>query len=304
MKIKKRKIFIKIIILVILFIIAIYLSFKYMTKDVNAISSKKIRYNGQYYNSILMNTDDIYVGELILVNESTKYTFKNDDVKSIIKEYNKAYTVKDKNVYLKLNSITALNDMFKSFKKNTGLSDILIIDGYRTYEEQKKILNSRIKEQGEERARSFVANPGFSEHHSGYAIDIGIFRNGNVFDFTGEDKYSWIIDNMHKYGWIIRYETHKSSITKIDYEPWHLRYVGKPHAYIMKKNDLCLEEYIDYIKEYEFSKKHLIIKDDENNEYEIYYFKASENKTVLPIPNGKYTVSGNNIDGFIVTLYK
>jgi len=56
------------------------------------------------------------------------------------------------------------------------------------------------------------------------------------------------MENAHKYGFILRYPDGKQSITKVIYEPWHFRYVGKEHAEVIKEKGFCLEEYIEYLK--------------------------------------------------------
>ena len=56
--------------------------------------------------------------------------------------------------------------------------------------------------------------------------------------------YKWLKDNSYKYGFILRFPKEKKKITGIIYEPWHFRYVGKEAAAIMKRENLCLEEYV------------------------------------------------------------
>ncbi|NLB43301.1 MAG: peptidase M15, partial [Clostridiales bacterium] len=91
----------------------------------------------------------------------------------------------------------------------------------------------------------------------------------------------------------------KRSKTGIEYEPWHFRYIGKPHSYIATEYNMCLEEYVDYLKEFQFGEKHLRVRDGDGKRYEIYY----TDKLDVPVPSGKqYKVSGNNVDGFIITV--
>ncbi len=59
----------------------------------------------------------------------------------------------------------------------------------------------------------------------------------------------WIEENAWKYGFILRYPEDKTELTGIQYEPWHIRYVGLPHSAIMKEKNFVLEEYMDYLKE-------------------------------------------------------
>ena len=79
-------------------------------------------------------------------------------------------------------------------------------------------------------------------------IGLAVDFNTLEVDFENTPAYKWLEENAHKYGFILRYPKEKQSITKIKYEPWHFRYVGPVHARIMKSYNLCLEEYIDYLR--------------------------------------------------------
>lgn len=83
-----------------------------------------------------------------------------------------------------------------------------------------------------------VAVPGTSEHQTGLAADI-----------TGSQKmYDWLAENSWKYGFILRYPEDKIEITGIIFEPWHFRYVGKTMAKDIFDSGLCLEEYMQMLK--------------------------------------------------------
>jgi D-alanyl-D-alanine carboxypeptidase len=66
-------------------------------------------------------------------------------------------------------------------------------------------------------------------------------------DFGKTDEGKWVKENAADYGFIIRYPEGKEDITKYQYEPWHLRYVGKKAAKEIADNNLTLEEYINQI---------------------------------------------------------
>ena len=72
-----------------------------------------------------------------------------------------------------------------------------------------------------------------------------------VLDETQEKRkeQQWLMENSWKYGFILRYPKNKTNITKIGYEPWHYRYVGRKAAGEMKKKNMCLEEYIKYVSD-------------------------------------------------------
>lgn len=145
-----------------------------------------------------------------------------------------------------------LKQMLEDARKE-GLKP-LICSSYRTEEKQKKLFNDKIKEykrkgyessEAEELASYWVAPTNKGEHQSGLAVDI-VSQNYQILDSKQEQTQvqKWLIENSYKYGFILRYPTSKKQITKINYEPWHYRYVGKEHAEIIMKNNICLEEYL------------------------------------------------------------
>ncbi len=93
----------------------------------------------------------------------------------------------------------------------------------------------------------FAARPGESEHHSGLAADIkvdGYAQRRFIMSGTGK----WMAKNAHRYGFIIRYPLWAEKRTGVDYEPWHLRYVGIPHAELIYRQKITLEEYLEKLE--------------------------------------------------------
>ena len=135
---------------------------------------------------------------------------------------------------------------------------ILPLSGYRTYDEQASIFNYNVQlhtEEGmtPEEARAytegFVSLPGTSEHQYGRSIDVTLDGTTN-HSFHETEQGKWLINHSHEYGFVIRYPEDKVSVTGINYEPWHLRWVGNSHADFMTRHNLCLEEYVSLINEY------------------------------------------------------
>ena len=125
-----------------------------------------------------------------------------------------------------------------------GLS-IVIDNGYRSYDYQTLIFDRISEEKGLDYAFSYVALPGTSEHQSGLAIDVAYYKDGVFRDSIDEEskEYMWMINNAHKYGFILRYPKGKEEITGYSFEPWHFRYVGVDLAQELHDNNLTLEEY-------------------------------------------------------------
>lgn len=136
---------------------------------------------------------------------------------------------------------------FKELQKN-ALKDglfILIDSGYRSYDYQQMIWDFNVKEKGLEHTKKYVALPGTSEHQTGLAMDIGAYINKKYSTDIDEntDEYKWMIENAHKYGFILRYPEGKEDITGINFEPWHFRYVGYFLANTLHEKGITLEEH-------------------------------------------------------------
>lgn len=136
--------------------------------------------------------------------------------------------------------------------KNDGITNIWVQSGYRSVEHQKELFEHKIKEyeaQGKthEEAEKIVLRtinkPGTSEHNLGLAVDF----NYVDYSFDETQGFHWLEENAQNYGFILRYQKEKEEITKVDYEPWHWRYVGQEHAIKIKELGMCLEEYVEYL---------------------------------------------------------
>lgn len=253
------------------------------------------------YNPISISSDEIHSGELALINNT--YAHVADGVHSIIpyelpadvySAKTRDYYILDTTIDLNPTVINKLNTMFADYRAFSGAADVMINAAYRSVEQQQAIF--------EQKGANIAARPGYSEHHTGYAFDICIFSGGKSRAFADEDHYTWIPENCKKYGFIRRYPEGKTDITGITFEPWHFRYVGVPHSYYITENSLVLEEYIELLHHYTLTGEHLKIT-AEGTDYEVYYVPAEESNTMVYCPiDKKYTISGNNIDGFIVTV--
>lgn len=278
------------------------------SSDISATEpDEQIDPNKIIFQSNSVPTKEKFIGDLILVNHQYQF-FSGDEELVVINEKNSEKNItcfvgEDNNTKTLQPVYNQLSQMLVDFYNATGVNDIVITAAYRTAERQQELYDQDLAENGTETSTK-VALPGHSEHESGFAIDLSTTTSWS-YDGTGE--YNWINENCWKYGFILRYPEDKIEITKIQYEPWHYRYVGVPHAYYIKKNDLCLEEYIDLLKDYAYGQNHLEIVDENGNSYEVYYVSSDDGSETTPVPvptSLKYDISGNNVDGFIVTVYK
>lgn len=241
----------------------------------------------------------VYTGDLLLVNNQILYHFPEEqDLVSIYDGKTGSYYVRDKEVYLAPRALDALNRMLDGFREQGGSKTVNVVAGYRTEAFQQHLFDQSVERNGQAHAEEFVAQPGGSEHHTGLVVDFSIFyEDGTSAEYRGTGEYAWINSHCQDYGWVVRYEKDKQSLTGIGDEPWHFRYVGIPHAAVMAEEGLCLEEYTDYLKAFPFDGQHLAV-DCGGEQYEIWYCPGTS--AYLP-DSGEYTVSGNNVDGIVVT---
>lgn len=130
--------------------------------------------------------------------------------------------------------------------------------GYRSYQTQETMYFNRL-EKNRGKDDGWVAYPGSSDHQTGLGVDVLNYewtkKDGMNEKFALEDEAKWMAEYCWDYGFVIRYMEDKEDVTKINYEPWHLRYVGLEVAQYMKEKHFSLEEFTQdwqsYIAEYE-----------------------------------------------------
>lgn len=281
--------------------------------DVDPAETDPTNQNSYYFDFVSMTEADLGTGELVLVNNMIKFRGSVNEEELLVVRDNKnsSYMVSDRNVMLLPSAMNALNEMLGDFFAATGNNGVMARSGYRTVEYQQELYEDDLASSGAN-SSTLVAMPGYSEHHTGLVVDFTTYNSqtDSYREFDGTGDFAWIMENCHRYGFINRYPEGKEKLTLIDNEPWHFRYVGIPHASIMKDYDFCLEEYIDFIKNYTIDSGFLLKDTDDGARYIVYYVPLSSGETTAvyhPKKHGSdefypYSISGNNVDGFIVTV--
>jgi zinc D-Ala-D-Ala carboxypeptidase len=172
------------------------------------------------------NLPDGYVPQK-LVEPNIRFSFKEKSEKKLMQEV----------------AARALEQLFA--KATEDKIDLFGISAYRSYATQKSLFEYYVKTQGEKSARQYSAMPGQSEHQTGLSIDVSSpsakLTLEEVFATTKEGK--WLAEHCAEFGFIIRYPKGKESVTGYNYEPWHIRYVGKEIAREIMEQGITLEEY-------------------------------------------------------------
>lgn len=171
----------------------------------------------------------------MLVNKH--YVLSEEFVPDDLVEFNEKYTNGEVQKGSR-EAVVAFEQMYAAAKKE-GLG-LVINSSYRSYKDQEELCVYYKELYGDGYVNRYVAFPGYSEHQTGLAFDIGS-TTSNVF--AQSEEYGWMLDNAYKYGFILRFTNKKMSYTGFRAEPWHYRYVGKKIAKYIYENNISYEEY-------------------------------------------------------------
>ncbi len=224
--------------------------------------------------TVTVSKDGVKIGEeLILVNKDHPLP---EDYSPTLSEY------KDTGVIMSAASVDSFAELSADIFEHTG-EKLYVMSSYRDKEDQEEI--------EEEMGSSVALPPNCSEHETGLAQDLYFDSYaGNAINKCKAGRY--LTEHAAEHGFILRYPPSENTVTGIEYEPWHFRYVGLPHSEIIDDNGLTYEEYIDaleYGKFYEYGD----------------YTISRQQGDDLTFPSGcKITVSEDNCGGYIVTARK
>ena len=151
----------------------------------------------------------------------------------------------------------AASDAFEALVKGAAADGLQIKmrTGFRSYSYQESLFKSYADKNGEEKANTFSARAGESEHQTGLALDVSGAGSkwALTYSFGDTAEGKWILAHAHEYGFILRYsdgpKDHNSvgPVTKYVYEPWHIRYVGVEHATEIWEKGITLEEFLQIL---------------------------------------------------------
>lgn len=181
---------------------------------------------------------------LALVNKSYALPSSYEPNDLVVPDVRFPFIEDDPKKQLREQAARALEDMFAQ-AENDGII-LYAQSGYRSYDRQEAIFASNVAEHGEDHANTFSARAGESEHQTGLVMDITSesVQFGLVIDFGDTEEGKWVAEHAAKFGFIIRYPEGKEDITKYQYEPWHLRFVGEKAATEIMEQEMTLEEYL------------------------------------------------------------
>ncbi len=259
-------------------------------------------------------------GGMLLVNAWHKLPddYFVDGAQSVMVATDRRVAVADKDVMLFRPAIDAIEAMLND-AATAGLKDIFVSAGLRTMQRQQEMFDAakaklEDKYSGDtliEQTKKSVNEPGTSEYQSGFAFEMGLYPNPNKLSFQGSDQGKWVTENCWKYGFAFRFPTKdfpnpswidKSYKTGVTITLNLYRWVGIPHAAVMKQLDLCLEEYVEYLIEH----PHLAVYENGTLKYEIFRTQVGDSATVdydVPLAAMNHLASLDNMGGLITAFF-
>ncbi len=273
--------------------------------------------------SLILKKADVYSGSLVLVNAAHKLetepeltnVFGNRGKVELAEldangktQYANTYKMSGDGIELEETALAALNALTQKYYELYKNNYLLLTEGYRDSETQGAIFYNAVKLYGAEEAGKYALKADNSDYRTGLSLYLKYMpADGLTYtlnDAKADEAEQFLDDYAADYGLIRRYPADKADYTGIGTKNhYQYRYVGVPHALIMSEGNYSLEEYIAGIKYYTESNRMAVTVG--TSTYHIYYVPASAegNDVTVHIPKNKnYTVSGNNVDGYIVTI--
>lgn len=258
----KKKILVVFMIMIICFTFAFVIMFSNYLKSNESNNQNQNNENNLIYNMI-ENTVAQNITDPVILNENEQNVILKqeiDDWRLVLvnheNELPENFEVSLSNIdttrQFDSRAISYLKDMLVQIKKD-GIRNAWVQSAYRSINQQEQLYEEKIREymnmgmsreNAEKETSKFINKPEASEHNLGLAVDF----NYVDINFEKTKAFTWLTQNAENYGFILRYKKEKENITKVSYEPWHWRFVGVEHAKAMNNLDMCLEEYVEYLK--------------------------------------------------------
>ena len=176
---------------------------------------------------------DTSKGHLMLVNgrHYLDENYKPDD----LVQFQKTYCYEEQRALGAV--VQAFMAMQQECKKQTD-AQLMVNSAYRSYQQQ--IGTYKRNEKG------YAARAGSSEHQTGLALDVTSLQHPMRWPFDTSKEGVWMREHCHEFGFILRYPQKQANVMGYNYEPWHLRYVGKETAKRVHDEDITYDEYYAY----------------------------------------------------------
>lgn len=314
--ISRRKLVIAIFVVVMLILVAFATLIIGKIASNNPPAKQPDKNDGFTY--VPKDAGDYKIGNLLLINGGFSYQMTDFSNMVNVKAYQRDPANKDKTeindkftyslsldkVALDSEALDALNSMILDYCKTLDLSSANPNSASNLTIAWGGYTESTINEY-----KSDVSDIGadFYDHILGTAVTLKRHSPAEAIDEKLiKEEFAWIYQNAHRYGFVLRYPNECKDHTGHDSQDRvHLRFIGVEHASYIYSEGICLEEYLEHLRSHTTANSPLSFVAANGKSYDVYYVKHLENPTNVPVPKDKnYTISGDNMNGFIVTVEK
>ncbi len=234
------------------------------------------------YTTVPLDEPRIHSGLLVQVDANHPFTAAADPFVTFAGK-NESYRMKRMDLSANEAVVIAMNNMCSAYQNATGAANLMVYSTTEPY----NVAGSLYPDALPDRA-------------TGYCVDLCIL-NADESISRMEAQHEWLGANAAAYGFVYSYTDGNSAETGVAAAPYHLRYIGPVHAGIMRQENLSLTAYYAYLKNHTVEVPLYYTYGDTT--YTVYYVPAASGTTDVPVPlNADYSISGNNVDGFIVTV--
>lgn len=224
---------------------------------------------------------DVKNGNLLRIDSNCEFSGTAGELVTF-EGKNASYRMKNMNLQVKSEVVDAMNQMAAAYETVTGKANLMVYSTTEPYNVEGSLYPTVLP-----------------DSKTGYCLDLCVLNEDETISKILEES-PWLSDNAYLYGFVCSYTAEDEEVTGISSAPYHLRYVGKVHAAIMHEEGLTLTAYFESLKQHTISEPYQY--SDGNTNWTVYYVPAVPGGTEVPVAlDADYEVSGNNMDGFIVT---
>lgn len=234
------------------------------------------------YINVLRNSTDLKNGILVQVDQNHAFEGAQTEM-TTFQGKNECYRMKKMDLPISQKALDAMNRMGEAYVGATGAVNLMVYSTTAAYGVEGSLYPAWLPDRG-----------------TGYCVDLCLLNeDATISKFT--EQNAWLRENCWKYGFVFSYTEADAGSTGVSAAPYHLRYIGEVHTGIMHEHGLTLNGYYSFLRSHTLNQPLYYSTGDTS--YTVYYVPAINGTAQVPVPlSGDYELSGDNSEGFIVTL--
>lgn len=233
---------------------------------------------------IAVTQGDVDLHDGILVQIDQNHPFEGTQpAMTTFQGKNESYRMKKMDLAIAQETLDAMNRMGQAYVSATGAVNLMVYSTTAAYGVEGSLYPDWLPDRS-----------------TGYCVDLCLLNeDATISKFT--EQNAWLRENCWKYGFVFSYTEADAGSTGVSAAPYHLRYVGEVHSGLIHENGLTLNSYYSFLRSHTLDVPLYYTIADAS--YMVYYVPAINGSAQVPVPlSGEYTLSGDNSEGFIVTV--